>query len=115
MKKSVIVLCFALCGTLAFAQTKHAPARTMQKTQNVAAIQTRDNIREAKPNYKASIFNTKAGGDVRMECDFSTENTGYSTGTIGAGQTIINLGFLASVAAATSLLELLILKYFPFE
>lgn len=90
MKKSVIVLCFALCGTLAFAQTKHAPARTMQKTQNVAAIQTRDNIREAKPNYKASIFNTKAGGDVLMQCDFGTENTGYSTGTIGAGQTIIN-------------------------
>ena len=82
MKKSVIVLCFALCGTLAFAQTKHAPARTMQKTQNVAAHQMRTTAPEKKVDYKASIFNTKDAGDILMQCEFSALNDGYTTGVI---------------------------------
>lgn len=89
MKKTLMVMCFALCTTLVFAQAKHSPVRfRVQKNQTVAA--QADKNTPAKASYKGSIFNIKAAGDVLHTWDFAAPNSGYTTGVVGANQSIIN-------------------------
>lgn len=88
MKKIVMVMCFALCTSLAFAQTKHASHKGNATKVTAAKSLSKDNG-QSMPAYKASIFNSKAGGDVIASWDFSDENS-FSTGTIDATTTINN-------------------------
>lgn len=73
MKKTLMVLTFALCASFAFAQT--AANKVNQVMAPAKAAQAQD--------YKSSVFTKDA--TVLMSCDFSAENTGYSTGTITGG------------------------------
>ena len=84
-----MVMCFALCTSLVFAQTKHAPARLAHEQTAVQKASVKD-AKTVKKSYKASIFNTKAGGDELRSWDFAADNDGYTTGNIGASQTIKN-------------------------
>ncbi|MBR1792770.1 MAG: T9SS type A sorting domain-containing protein [Bacteroidales bacterium] len=72
MKKIVMVVCLALCGTIAFAQTRHTAAIKQSGKQQVASFN--EAIPAAKPTvgYNASIF-SKAEGDVLFSCEFSYE------------------------------------------
>ena len=83
-------MCFALCTSLAFAQTKHASHRGNATKVTAAKSLSQDNGQPIK-GYKAYIFNaTKDGDDALFSCDFSEANTGYSTGTIDVTSTILN-------------------------
>ena len=73
MKKTLMVLTFALCASFAFAQT--ATNKVNQVKAPVKAAQAQD--------YKSSVFTKDA--TVLFSCDFSAENTGYTTGTITGG------------------------------
>ena len=66
-----MVVCFALCGTLAFAQARHSASLEQRNGNQVVASLSQGNVM-AKPSvgYNASIF-TKAEGDVLYYCDFS--------------------------------------------
>lgn len=87
MKKLVMVMCFALCASLAFAQTKQGP-KMVKAERTVAAKTVSQEPMKASKNYKASIFSTKAGGDILGSWDFAANNDGYTTGTIGANTQI---------------------------
>ena len=68
MKKIVMVVCFALCGTFAFAQTRHSVAKAnMNDKQSTASMEL--SAPQARPSvgYNASIF-TKAEGDELFRC-----------------------------------------------
>lgn len=72
MKKTLTVLCFAMCATLAFAQVNNKAnkanvVKDMQATKMVV-----ENDQAA--GYNASIF-SKAGGDVIFTNDFATAPT----------------------------------------
>ena len=90
MKKLVMVMCFALCASLAFAQPQNAHKRVSNMTQTKAMKSGSTEVQKAGKDYKASIFSSKAAGDVIHHWEFSETSTDYTTGTIGAGQTIIN-------------------------
>lgn len=82
MKKTIMVLGFALFATVAFAQT----SMTAKKAQPVDVQRTSD-ISMSNADYKGSIF-TKDG--ELFTCTFSSadEGTNFTTGTIGANVTI---------------------------
>ena len=83
MKKTIMVLGFALIATMAFAQT----SMTAKNAQHVNVQRTND-IAVSDAGYNGSIF-TKTG--ELYTCTFSaTEeaNQAFTTGTIGAGVTI---------------------------
>ena len=84
-----MVMCFALCASLAFAQTKHAAPRQWQGSDKAAVkkADTKDG-KAATVGYNASIFGAKAGGDVIASWDFSDEST-FTPGNITGG-TITN-------------------------
>lgn len=84
MKKTLMVLSFALCATLAFAQTQNFAGKKVGKvlTNNAKAEKVVKPAAEPT-NYKASIF-TK-DDDVVATWDFSTTPT---TGTVAAGTMI---------------------------
>lgn len=92
MKKLVMVMCFALCASLAFAQTKGAAHRMASKSRTAAVTkQSKTDLPSAQKSYKASIFNrTKDAGEVIDTWEFDAENSGYTTGTITGIQTIYN-------------------------
>lgn len=91
MKKIVMVVCFALCGTFAFAQTRHSVAKAnMNDKQSTASMEL--SAPQARPSvgYNASIF-TKAEGDELFRCEFSAaeqENSIFSTGLVRADDRI---------------------------
>ncbi|MCR4828298.1 MAG: T9SS type A sorting domain-containing protein [Bacteroidales bacterium] len=83
MKKTIMVLGFALFATLAFAQT----SMTAKKAQHVDVQRTND-IAVSDAGYKGSIF-TKDG--ELYTCTFSAAeeaSQAFTTGSIGAGVTI---------------------------
>ena len=82
-------MCFAVCVSVAFAQTKHASHKGNAQKITAAKALSQDNG-QAIQGYKASIFSTKAGGDVLGQWDFSADNAGYTTGTIDATTSINN-------------------------
>ena len=85
MKKTLMVLSFALCATLAFAQTQNVAGKKAGKVlTNVKAEKVVKPAAEPT-NYKASIF-TK-DDDVVETWDFSTANQ-VTTGTVGASTMI---------------------------
>ncbi|MBO4587942.1 MAG: T9SS type A sorting domain-containing protein [Bacteroidales bacterium] len=91
MKKLVMVMCFALCASLAFAQPKSAPHRVSNPHQIKAMKSGSTEVQHAKKDYKASIFGSKAGGDVIHHWQFAETSNDYTTGTIStSGQTVIN-------------------------
>ena len=84
-----MVVCFAICGTLAFAQTRHSVASMHRNdNQNVAAL-TQSAPMQRSVGYNASIF-TKAEGDVIYHCDFRNQDgtdlyKRFSTNTVKEG------------------------------
>lgn len=80
MKKTLMALCFALCATFAFAQTNRTASR-IEKASNSLAKVSQAEAMPQQANYKGSIF-TKTG--ELMYCDFATENSGYTTGTLSS-------------------------------
>lgn len=74
MKKTLMVLTFALCATFVFAQTATLRMKEYKAPTKVAQIQK---------DYSNSIF-TK-DDEVLAYVDFSAANTGYSTGVITGG------------------------------
>ncbi len=80
MKKTLMVLSFALCATLAFAQSNTAMRPVRHDAQKIS----HDASALESTNHEA-IF-TKTG--ELMYCNFATENSGYSVGTVGAGETV---------------------------
>jgi len=89
MKKLVMVMCFALCASLAFAQTRHASLHgTAQKLAAKTALQK--DVTGGDKGYTASIFSSKAGGDVIAMWDFSSDNNGYTVGNVGQNERAIN-------------------------
>ena len=90
MKKLVMVMCFALCASIAFAQTKHATPRVARLNQNMVAQKSDNGIKAAKKDYKASIFSSKAAGDIIASWDFAAGSDNYTTGVVGSNQTIMN-------------------------
>ncbi len=75
MKKTLMVLTFALCATFVFAQSATPRVKGLVKASKTEASIQND--------YSSSIF-TKDGPILRT-VDFSAPNTGYSTGTITGG------------------------------
>ena len=84
MKKTLMALCFAMCATFAFAQTNRTVSRAEKATKTHAKVSVEDAMPQ-QTGYKGSIF-TKTG--ELMYCDFATENSGYSTGTLGASDEV---------------------------
>ncbi|MBQ9473140.1 MAG: T9SS type A sorting domain-containing protein [Bacteroidales bacterium] len=84
MKKTLMVLSFALCASLAFAQTKtsvsHRSQSPMKATLSPATVQG-----DQQTGYNGSIF-TKVG--ELMTCDFSVDNSGYSTGQLSSSDVV---------------------------
>lgn len=79
MKKTLMVLSFALCATLAFAQTQNVTSARVQKSASAAAVQSNDNA-----GYKASIF-TKDDEPIKT-WEFNANNAGYQIHQIGNGE-----------------------------
>ena len=75
MKKTLMVLTFALCATFVFAQTMTPRAKSQVKAPAKAA--------QVQNDYRSSIF-TKDATPI-FTCDFSAANVGYSTGVILGG------------------------------
>lgn len=87
MKKLVMVMCFALCASLAFAQTKSAkPHQWQGNDKTVIKKASVKDAETAKVGYSASIFGAKAAGDLVASWDFSSQNNGYTVGNITGGQ-----------------------------
>ena len=75
MKKTLMVLTFALCATFAFAQTMTPRVKSeLKATSNAAQVQN---------DYRSSIFTKDA--TPLFTCDFHADNVDYSTGTIVGG------------------------------
>ena len=84
MKKTLMVLSFALCATFAFAQTNKIA--TPAKSGEVRAAKTvAEDVQVQKAGYTGSIF-TK--DDELMLCTFATEGAGYTTGAIGENEMV---------------------------
>ena len=83
-----MVMCFALCASLAFAQPKSAPHRVASKNQSMVVTKQSANLPSAKKEYKASIFGTKDAGDIINTWEFDADNAGYTTGQISSGTEI---------------------------
>jgi len=83
MKKTLMVLSFALCATFAIAQTK-APA-VSRADMPMKATMSSSSVEGTNNGYKGSIF-TKVG--ELMSCDFSVDNSGYTTGTLSASDQV---------------------------
>ncbi|MBO4752089.1 MAG: T9SS type A sorting domain-containing protein [Bacteroidales bacterium] len=90
MKKLVMVMCFALCASIAFAQPKSAPHRVGNLNQVKAMKSSSTEVQTAQKDYKASIFSSKAGGDVIHHWTFAENANDYTTGIVGANQSVIN-------------------------
>lgn len=91
MKKLVMVMCFALCASFAFAQPSNAPHRVSNLNQVKAMKSAGTEVQKAKKDYKASIFGAKAPGDLIHHWTFAEDANDYTTGTISlAGQTVTN-------------------------
>lgn len=73
MKKTLMVLTFALCASFAFAQTATPYQKECKAPAKAAQTE----------NYSSSIFTKDATALVTV--DFSAANTGYSTGIIPGG------------------------------
>ncbi|MBP5516160.1 MAG: T9SS type A sorting domain-containing protein [Bacteroidales bacterium] len=83
MKKTLMVLGFALCASFAFAQTESS---VMSNKVIKQTVRVNDNAMDAqKAGFNGSIF-TK-DGEI-FTCDFAENATNYSTGTVGANQMI---------------------------
>ncbi len=88
MKKTLMVLSFALCATFAFAQTKnvHVAKKAItdaQPTKSAPMPKLQQN------GYKGTIFSNTAKDEVVVfSCDFHANNVGYTTGTVGANEMV---------------------------
>ncbi len=79
MKKTLMVLGFALCATIAFAQTsKVATSNMAAKAKTVANIEATT----ANAGYNASIF--AKDGDTMAAFYFAADDQGYTTGTFSS-------------------------------
>lgn len=90
MKKTLLVIGFALCATFAFAQTNRVADRSAKLgKQNLDKVAVADLNKDAMTGYKGSIF-TK--DEVIATFDFSMEatdpNSNYSLGQIVQGDRI---------------------------
>lgn len=74
MKKTLMVLTFALCATFVFAQTATPRMKEYKAPTQAAQVQN---------DFSSSIFTKDATPIVTV--DFSAANTGYSTGVISGG------------------------------
>jgi hypothetical protein len=78
MKKTLMVLSFALCATVVFAQTNKATVTSTKA--NAVAVSKAQPVEVKSANYNGSIF-TKEDEEY-FHCDFSATNQGYSVGTV---------------------------------
>lgn len=76
MKKTLMVLTFALCATVVFAQTQTASVRSQQLDQKAAKANALTEQKTQAPSFTKTVLST---------CDFSQVNTGYTTGTVTTG------------------------------
>lgn len=76
-----MVVCFAICGTLAFAQTRHSVASMQRNDNQRMAALTESAPMQRSVGYNASIF-TKGEGDVIYHCDFRRGGESYDMSTI---------------------------------
>ena len=74
MKKTLMVLTFALCATFVFAQTATPRMKEYKAPTRAAQVQN---------DYSSSIFTKDATPLVYV--DFSAANSGYSTGFVAGG------------------------------
>ncbi len=74
MKKTLMILTFALCATFVFAQTATPRMKEYKAPAKVAQVQN---------DYSSSLFTKDATPFVTV--DFSVANSGYSTGVISGG------------------------------
>ena len=74
MKKTLMVLTFALCATFVFAQTATPRMKEFKAPTTAAQVQN---------DYSSSLFTKDATPLVSV--DFSHANSGYSTGTVTGG------------------------------
>ena len=96
-----MVVCFAVCSTFAFAQTRHSVATAqMNDKQSTASMEL--GTAQARPSvgYNASIF-TKAEGDELFRCEFSNEDADagiFRTGLVRANDRLDNRDVSADTA-----------------
>ena len=85
MKKTLTALCFALCASLAFAQTNNVSTAKKGVVDN-AAVKVEQSNATRQGDYKASIF-TKAEGDTLA---YFTFNSMPTVGTLTATDVVGN-------------------------
>ena len=71
-----MVLTFALCATVVFAQTQTASVRSQQLDQKAAKANALTEQKSQTPSFTKTVLAT---------CDFSQENVGYTTGVVETG------------------------------
>ena len=84
-----MVISFALCASLAFAQTRIAPVEKISRTQDDAARMASADVEMTKADYTGSIF-TKEGNEY-LHVQFTTgEQQGgiYTCGQVGVGEQV---------------------------
>lgn len=87
MKKTLTALCFALCATLAFAQTNNVVVKNGSvKNAAPTKVKVEESQAALQGSYKGSIF-TKVAGDTLASFDFATAPT---TGFLGVTDIVGN-------------------------
>ena len=71
-----MVLTFALCATVVFAQTQTASVRSQQLDQKAVKANALTEQKSQTPSFTKTVLAT---------CDFSQENVGYTTGVVETG------------------------------
>ena len=83
MKKTLMVLSFALCATFAFAQTNNRVSVT--KTSSDAAVTREAAVEQQHAGFNGSIFTKDA---TLYSNGFEQEGSGYTTGVVGANEQV---------------------------
>lgn len=85
MKKTLTVLCFALCASFAFAQTQ---THSANKVQNGVVAAKADAQLAQNEGYKGSIFTKTDAIDTWEFTAAEASSSHFTTGTVGSGQQI---------------------------